>query len=45
MGLFFEVTQTYPTAEAKQHVKIGSEVVWVVPPRTALILTVAPSAG
>jgi hypothetical protein len=44
-GTRFEVSQTYPSAESKQQLNLGTEVAWVVPPETSVVLAIGPLMG
>ncbi len=44
-GAHFEISQVYPQVEKKQKLKFGEDVVWDVPPKTALVLKVSPATG
>jgi hypothetical protein len=41
-GTRFEVGQSYPASETKQHLNIGEDVVWQVPPQSSVVLSIAP---
>jgi hypothetical protein len=44
-GRRFEVRQSYPASDAKQQMRLGDDVVWEVPPQTAVVLFLAPATN
>jgi len=44
-GKRFEVAQTYPVSETRRQIISGEEIVWEVPPQSAVVLSISPGKG